>query len=413
MLGLAFKNLRYLLYLFSFLAGWPCVFYLMGWLPHYTTGYMILFAIAAIFVFFRNQYRLPMPITGLFIVQIAVWLVYVAIHRLDTSYYTRILMLLITYLFLELQMTYGRKEFIKTYNFWLVFQAVAGTIGFLLVLFGILEPIFEFREMDKRWGYCFGLFTTNTYYDGFVRNAGFYDEPGALAFWGMYALIINKLFVNNRKVELLLIFGLISTLSMAYFIQLAFYMWFFYKGKRKEFITYIIAFVIALKLVGSFGEQIDDAIYGRFEYNEKLEKIEGDNRSELMEICWKLFKESPIIGHGANHLIEISVQRREFVGANAFTGLATDGILGQIVYWSPLIFLFFLGKKDRRFVWAGLVLLLGFMQRPYDGTQLLYPLMTFTIVLQAYLSVKDNNEGKEEIEVNELENGYEYEKSSC
>ena len=100
-------------------------------------------------------------------------------------------------MFLEMQLSGERLGFVKTYNLWLAFQVVAGSIGFILVLVGILQPIFEFRELDMRPGYFFGLFTTNTYLGGFVRNAGFYDEPGTLAFWGMYALIINKLFVDN------------------------------------------------------------------------------------------------------------------------------------------------------------------------------------------------------------------------
>ena len=93
----------------------------------------------------------------------------------------------------------------KTYDVWLVVQAISGTIGILLVLGGLLQPIFKFVEMDMRPGYFFGLFTTNTYFGGLVRNAGFYDEPGALAFWGIYALIINKMFVKNTKIEILLI----------------------------------------------------------------------------------------------------------------------------------------------------------------------------------------------------------------
>lgn len=389
-----YLNFRYFLYFFSFIAGWPCVFYLMGWLPHYTVNYILLFILATFFVVTKNKYRLPRPIAILLVLQIVTWAIYSVIHGLDTSYFTRILMLLITYIFLEMQLSGEPLGFIKTYNWWLAFQVVAGTIGFLLVVFGILHPIFEFREMDMRPGYFFGLFTTNTYLDGLVRNAGFYDEPGALAFWGMYALIINKLFVENKKVEILLIVGLISTLSLAYFIQIAMYAFFFYKEQRRRLLPYVVAFVFALILISSFNERTYDAIFDRMEYNEKTGTLSGDNRSEMTKVCWDIFLEAPIIGQGAQHMLEISKERRVFVGANPNLTLALDGIIGQLVVWSPFFFLFGLRRHEKKYGWAFWILIAGFLQRPYDGTQLLYPLMSFTIILQAYLQTADSRKNE-------------------
>lgn len=384
-----YLNFRYCLYFFAFIAGWPCVLFLMGWLPHYTINYLLLFVFAAFFVVIKNEFRLPSPIILLLVLQVAVWGIYSVIHGLDTSYFTRILLLCITYLFLEMQLSDERLGFVKTYNLWLVFQAIAGSIGFILVIVGILQPIFEFRELDMRPGYFFGLFTTNTYFDGLVRNAGFYDEPGALAFWGMYALIINKLFVDNKKMEKLLIFGLISTLSLAYFIQIAVYVFFFYREKRRKLLPYIAAFLFVLVLFSSFNERMGDAIWGRMEYDKETGTLAGDNRSKMTKVCWDIFKSSPIVGQGARHLIEISQERRVFVGANANFTLACDGLIGQIIVWSPFFLLFRLRRYDKKYGWAFWILILGFLQRPYDGTQLLYPLMSFTIVLHAYLQVKN------------------------
>lgn len=384
----SYLDFRHFLYFFSFIAGWPCVFYLMGWLPHYTVNYILLFILATSFIVIKNEYRLPSPILILLVLQITTWGIYAVIHGLDISYFTRILMLLITYMLLEMQLSDEHRGFIKTYNLWLVFQAVAGTIGFLLVVVGILHPIFEFREMDMRKGYFFGLFTTNTYFDGLVRNAGFYDEPGALAFWGMYALIINKLFVKNKKVEILLIIGLISTLSLAYFIQIAMYAFLFYKEQRRKLLPYVVAFIFALILISSFNEQMNDAIFGRMEYNEETGTFSGDNRSPMTKVCWDIFLEAPIIGQGAQHMLEISKERRVFVGANPNFTLATDGIVGQLIVWSPFFFLFGLRRFDKKYGCAFWILIVGFLQRPYDGTQLLYPLLSFTIVLQAYLQAR-------------------------
>ncbi len=382
-----YLKLRYLLYFFALVAGWPCVFYLLGWLPHYRVNYLVLLVVAFFYAALvsRFRFRLPGSVFRLLVFQMAVWLIYYFVHGADSSYFTRILMLLITAVFLALQMR-RRDEFIRTYNSWVTVQSLAGTLGAVLVLVGVLRPLYTFLEMDMRTGYFFGLFTTNTYVAGFVRNAGFFDEPGALAFWGIYALLINKLFIKNVKAEVLLIFGLISTLSLAYFVQLALYVWFFYKKQQGKLITMVAAFMIALTLAASFNSKLEEAIFGRFKYDASTGTFAGDNRSELAEVAWKLFLREPVVGNGAKNLIEVSQRMQQFVGANPFTPLATDGIIGLLVMWSPFFFLWRLRRKKYRA--AVLILIAGFMQRPYDATQLLYPLMSFTIVFQAYMACR-------------------------
>ena len=260
---------RYFLYFFALVAGWPCVFYLMGWLPFYKTNYIILFILVGATAFSKNAYRhVPKPISTIIIFQIIVWLFY-SVFYLDSSYLTRVFILLSTFSILGLQLSYRNKfEFIKTYNFWLVFQAVAGSIGFVLVFAGLLQPLSNFIQMDGRPGYFYGLFTTNAVFEGFARNAGFYDEPGSLAGWGIFALLLNKLYINNKKIEYLLLFGLISTLSMAYFVQIPAYLFFFYKNQRRKIILTMFLFLLILIGLASFNEGLDYAIFGRFTVNE-------------------------------------------------------------------------------------------------------------------------------------------------
>ena len=178
---------KYLLYLFAFIAGWPCVFYLMNWLPHYTVNYVILFVFAVAAALIKNAYkRLPKAILAIFLVQIFFWSCFSLYHG-DETYFTRIFLLIITLSILAIQLTYRDKfEFIKTYNFWLTFQAFSGSIGFILVVFGFLSPLKQFIEMDGRAGYFYGLFTTNAVFGSYARNAGFYDEPGALRVLGCF-----------------------------------------------------------------------------------------------------------------------------------------------------------------------------------------------------------------------------------
>lgn len=389
MLSLKYKYFRYLLYFFALVSGWPCVFYLMGWLPFYKTNYIILFFLAGVAAISKVTYQyVPRLISIIIAIQIMVWLLYWLFY-VDSSYFTRAFLLLITFSILGLQLRYRDKfEFIKTYNFWLVFQSIAGTIGFVLVLIGLLQPISKFIEMDGRPGYFFGLFTTNAVFFNFVRNAGFYDEPGSLAGWGVFALLLNKLFINNKKTEYLLLFGLISTLSLAYFIQVAAYFILFYRKHLKNILPLAIFFLLTLRGLASFDEGLDQAIFGRFMISEETGTLEGDNRLELMERCWRIFTTSPLIGVGATNLATVVADKEGFVGANFFVNWASDGIIGVVVTYMPLLFLLLLGILKRQYIYAFIIIFLGYLQRPYTDALLLYPLIQYTILLFAYLDVK-------------------------
>ncbi len=382
-----YLTVRNAIYFFSFIAGWPCVFYLLGWLPNYQINYIVLFGICFIFTILIGGEAIPSKMRNILYVQIFCWVFYSMIHQ-DTSYFTRILYLLITYMLLKMQYNDDNENnFVKIYDGWISLQAVCGTIGLILVTIGILTPLGFFTEMDGRRGYFFGLFTTNVYFGGLVRNAGFFDEPGAMACWGIYALLLNKLFVKNKVIEYALIIGLISTLSMAYYIQLAGYLLLFYRKRTWKLILIVVTIYMASRVIASYNTELSNAIFGRFEYNESTGKLAGDNRSDLVDTCWKIFCDYPIFGMGARALASSeTAQTYGFVGANFFTGWAADGLIGAFVSYLPLIMIFQMGRFDKKYYGVGLILLIGFLQRPYDSAQLLFPLLTYSILLHGYMS---------------------------
>lgn len=368
------------------IAGWPCVFYLIGWLPAPKISYLLLLIILGIYVQSKKINILPAKIKNIFVIQIGLWGIYTLLHQ-DTSYITRIVYLLIVYFVLCLQMYKSDKYFISLFTRWITLQTILGTIGMILVFLNLIQPILEFEEMDGRTGYFFGLFATNTYYGQFCRNAGFFDEPGALANWGIFALILNKLFLYNKKIEMLLIVGLISTLSIAYFIQVFIYFWLFYKQHKGKLLLIGGVFLMLLSIVSYIDPALNDAIFGRFEYDSSTGTIAGNSREGMNERCWNVFLQAPILGVGATNFTVLS-GKTEFMGASAFVFLAEDGIIGQLVAWLPLFLLIRLGLKfNRRYLYAAIIIFAGLMQRPFDNTQLLYPLMAYTIALWAYLDV--------------------------
>ena len=373
------------IYFFALIAGWPCVFFLLGWLPNYQINYLALFAVCSIFVLFHRGGIVPSPISNCIIFQVVGWFFYSMIH-FDSSYYTRIFLLAITFLLLRIQSnSHDWKGLARVYNGWLSLQIVCGTLGVILVLIGILHPIYRFIELDGRPGYFFGLFTTNTYIGGLVRNAGFFDEPGALAFWGMFAILINKICFDNKLIEAVLIIGLVSTASVAYFIQLALYLLVFYRKKTWKLILLVTLIYIALRIVSSSNQDMYNAIFGRFQFDETTGSFAGDNRSMLFRRCWDIFCDYPIFGIGARTLASPEIaQSYGFVGANFFLNWASDGLIGAFITYAPLYLIFKFGRHDEKFASIWLIIIVGMLQRPYDSTQLLYPLMTYTIAFLIY-----------------------------
>lgn len=377
---------RYFLYFFAFIAAWPCVFSFMGWLPDMKLNMMVLAVLSVLTALSLKGPKLPSSISLIIFLQLICFILLSVLHG-DGSYITRCVILITTFALLKIQMCHPQTEIIDTNVTFLTIQALMGGIGFVLTLAGILHPISTFIEFDGHIGTFYGLYTCNALYDGMVRVAGFFDEPGAFANWGIMALLFNKLFIDNKTVEKVLIVGLISTLSMAFFIQIAIYAFLFYRQRRGKLITYGLSFLILLLIISSFTPELNEAIFGRFTVNEQTGKLNGDNRTEHALSCLAYWESSPLIGVGPRNLITISQVKGEFVGANPFTFFATDGIIGQIVLWIPTFYLLSLGVKNKKYRNAAIIMLLGYLQRPYDPTEIWYTLVVFTFVLEAYREI--------------------------
>lgn len=377
---------RYFLYLFAMIAGWPCVFSFMGWLPDWKMNYMALAVVSVITALSAGGKSVPGAIKTLVFVQLLTFVMYFFIHS-DSSYITRCVWLITAFALVVIQAKRPKTEFIDTNVSFLTIQALMGGVGFVLFMAGMLPVISTFREFDGHIGNFYGLFTTTVSTDGMVRVAGFFDEPGAFAFWGVVALLFNKLFVDNKKIEIALIIGLVSTLSLAYYIQLGLYILLFYRKRMSNMFVFGIIFLLLLMLVASISPELNDAIFGRFQVNAETGRLEGDNRTDQSLVCLAIWQTSPLIGVGGNNLIAIGEQMGEFVGANPLVFFAMDGIVGQIVLWLPLFYLFSLGKFRKEYRYTAIILFAGFMQRPYDPTQLWYDLTMYMLLLEAYREI--------------------------
>lgn len=264
-------------------------------------------------------------------------------------------------------------------------MAVGGSCTFFLVLLLSSTPLFEFTNPDGRSCYYFGLTCTNFYLGNIIRYSGFFDEPGAMAYWGIYALLFNRLFIRNNKFERLLMICLILTLSLAYYIQFCLYILFFKIESLKRLCGVLL---ISSVMVGAVYLSKDTPydVYRftlfRLEKNEMTGTMQGDNRSDLSETAKKYFITSPVMGIGAKKSTEI-----EYMADNPYEILAKDGIVGMIVTYLPLIIVFFAYYKKRSILYVLIILSVGYLQRPFH-VDLVHPMMLYLMVFLIMMNEK-------------------------
>ena len=319
------------------------------------------------------------------IAQVFVWVCYAVIHG-DSSYITRIFFILLSLLLLVfLRKRCALYHFSNAYNHFITLQAVLGVPIFFLFALNLIQPLSSFHNIDDRECYFFGVTFSNAITSGIIRIAGFFDEPGAFAFWGIYALVINKLTADNRKLEVALIVSLLFTLSAAYFVQLLLYVVFFYGTKAKTMVPVVSVLAIVTFFTFRFLGQNEQLMYLT------VERFQGgtirSERNELTEEAKNVFAESPMFGIGAKNL-----QERGYFDDNPYEIPAKDGVVGFIITYLPLLAVFFkYGMRNKKIFFALLILAAGYLQRPFH-VNLLHSFMLYLLVMLIYYKSKGYEE---------------------
>ena len=354
-------------YLFCFFLGFPSENVMI-------ISFIVIFAIYCLHA--KNGTHGGIPHIGnIMMSQCFVWLFYSLIHQ-DSSYIVRIILLVETYLAILLLFKKNVVfRFANIFNWSLAIQGVLGVIAFLLLFEGLISPIAEYYFNDTRYEFCYLLTCSNTVIGNFMRVGGYFDEPGALAFWGVFALVINKITYNNKFVEFSLLFALLFTFSAAYFIILPIYViLFYYKNIKMFFLVLLIAIPILYATWNLFSSSYDVALY-------TTERFQGgtiqSTRFQQQEIAKHLFFQSPIIGNGAREIVDNHRDAEE----NPFEILAKDGIIGFFFTYIPIIFIFFRYRHDKHSLFGALLLSIDYLQRPFHVNQMQYFMLYFFFTL--------------------------------
>jgi len=214
----------------------------------------------------------------------------------------------------------------------------------------------------------------------FMRVAGYFDEPGTLALYIMFALLTNKLLGCSRRLEWILCIAGLFTFSLAFFATLILYYLFFYARLRHlkrqalvlAFLAAAILYLDRIRSDGGLGSEVYRVTVARLQLDEAGggRLLAGDNRSEAAREALNAFRSSPVIGHGFS---ATGNPRSEYFGvivdANVFDPLAKHGVVGFLVffgmwfYWTAIVF----GRVDRidkTAALAWMIVLANLLQRP-------------------------------------------------
>ena len=329
-------NLGYILVFLFLLVSPPFVFQLFPGMPSWQILYVIVFpplvfyAIGHRFSLFRNE------VCKMAIIWSFGWLFFLIYHQ-DSIYLSRIAMAIISAVVLSVILSLGVKKFCKIYIYLITAMAIAGTIAFFAVFLLGLSPIFSYENVDGKIGYCFGLSCTNAYLDyvNIFRYSGFFDEPGAMGLWGLYAILLNKLLFDNRKIEIILIFCLVFTFSIGFYVSIAVYLFLFYFNlKNKKTILILGVLFIGILSFMLSNESFYNMTIGRFAYDESTGTIAGNNRETQQKNATKYFFENPLLGVGADNAVKMA-ERGVDINDNIMTPFAKDGLIGMLLIYYP------------------------------------------------------------------------------
>ena len=341
-----------------------------------------------VFVLFRNKKirHLPKKIFLLTIIQLVGYLLsFLSQGKFGAFLYQLLLTAQYLLLLFCVFNTTGFIYFFKKYNIWILIMAVCGTIAWALTEFKGFGPLYFVVDQTDTERNLYNYILTFSVHDSTttaMRYAGFFDEPGAMANWGLFALLINKLFVKSKKIEIPLIISLLFTFSMGFYAQLILYFLFFYTNKKNRGlgIALLIGIVLFVSVLKNIGETDENGIYyksiGRIERildeaNDSNKVASLDSRSEVSSTALEAFLENPLFGSNKD----------EYLGDNIFEPLAMYGIIGSLFIYAPFFWLLIssIRRKDKQMLKVMIIIFVGFLHRPFHRT-LLWAFVLYSII---------------------------------
>ena len=386
-----------------YLAGYP-------FSMRYAFGYPFMIPLCAglglliILLCRHNNIKFNKVIISLFLILFCFWVMQM-LFRVDISYASNLFQIFITAtVYLSIINFIGIKSMAQQFANFMIVNCICGSIVAIILIFYNFPPMFEYIAHDGRIARFFYLTFTNTAYDlgnmSIIRYAGLFDEPGTLSLFSMYALLLNKVILKNRRIEIFLIILPLLTFSLAHFITVILYIFFF---KIKKFRT--IAFVVLFMGLAYFAldyskdteyKRLYQLTIGRMQKNESG-MYKGDNRSNLNATALDFFKEKPLFGAGKTFF----ENKKYPIGGISFFG-AMYGIMGYIFLYILFFYAIFmcLFKNSEFSIWLDGVkcctlIAVNLFQRPDMAS--MFQLFAITLFITCVSEVTSKNEESKRI----------------
>ena len=364
------------------LSMYPYVLYKFFGFPEERTMCFVFFGVISLYcIFIKHRHKgVPAELTAIMLIQSIAWVLYFVMFD-DTSYFTRIFFIVLT--FFSLLVLLWKDSFFRyldVYCKFLTIQGLLGVMAFVLVYIGVLQPFVSLETKDGLGAlHFYGITCSNEVLGNFMRVGGYFDEPGAFAFWGVFALIFNKLTVDNRKLEILLIISLLFTFSAAYFVILPIYFVCFYSTKIKSMILTLLVLIPFLFVTFSTLYSSSEFMY----YT--VERFSGDQirsrRYDQADNAKAIFRQSPVFGQGGR---KFETMGGNTISDNPYEILAKDGVVGFVITYLPLLYIVIRYRKKKEVLFASGILFLDYMQRPFHINEMHYFMLYFYMTIVCY-----------------------------
>lgn len=284
----------------------------------------------------------------------------------EIMFYKVNIYLILTFLILSIVKNNEIVKFIEIASKILLVILIGAIIAIILFQIG-LPAIFSYLAPNGRMQYFY--YTSFGHPSGVtLRPSGIFDEPGTLSFMLAGILTLRHIFNLNQKRTLLLLFLGFSSLSLAYTVFAALFVFSLnLKSKdKKNTIIFIISFFLIAIFTG-FLSIFEMAVLGRVSIDQNSIQVTG-GRQTLMETAqYNLAstKESYLWGvEPYCTIINEKCLEKGYMGENPLAPIAYHGIFIAWPYYLFLILSVFISLKGRKYV-VYLALMSIFLQRPY------------------------------------------------